>query len=138
MTTSLPASVPLPPPDATEKVICCEYCPVACGYKVYLWPAGTSGGAAASENALGVDFPTSPLSGKWISETMYNEIVVDGKPTSVVIIPDGDSEVVNVGGTHSVRGGALAQKLYTPTGPTSDRYTTPLLKVRGTSKSFRS
>ena len=47
MTSDVPASVPLPPPDAVEKVICCEYCPVACGYKVYTWPVGTSGGTKA-------------------------------------------------------------------------------------------
>ena len=32
---------PLPPVDATVRTIACEYCPVACGYKVYSWPVGT-------------------------------------------------------------------------------------------------
>jgi arsenite oxidase large subunit len=125
------AFVPIPPVDADMRTICCEYCPVACGYKVYQWPQGADGGPGASENALGVDFPTAALSGKWPSQNMHTTIDVGGQPTNVIIIPDGDSEVVNVGGTHSVRGGALAKKLYTKDGPTSDRYLTPLLKVNG-------
>ena len=112
-------------------VICCEYCPVACGYKVYKWPEGTEGGRGASENALGVDFPTGTLSGRWPSQNMHTVIEEDGQATNVIIIPDADSEVVNVGGTHSVRGGALAKKLYTKDGLTSDRYLTPMLKVNG-------
>ncbi|MFQ5968796.1 MAG: hypothetical protein ACE5MI_14525, partial [Acidimicrobiia bacterium] len=58
---AIPASVPLPPPDAAVHVICCEYCPVACGYKVYTWPVNRAGGREASENALDVDFPTTAL-----------------------------------------------------------------------------
>ena len=130
MTTEV-SSVPLPPVDAEMSVICCEYCPVACGYKVYKWPEGTEGGRGASENALGVDFPTGTLSGRWPSQNMHTVIEEDGQATNVIIIPDADSEVVNVGGTHSVRGGALAKKLYTKDGLTSDRYLTPMLKVNG-------
>ena len=130
MTTEV-ASVPLPPVHADVSVICCEYCPVACGYKVYKWPAGTEGGRAANENALGVDFPTGTLSGRWLSQNMHTVIEEDGQAVNVIIIPDADSEVVNVGGTHSVRGGALAKKLYTKDGLSSDRYLTPLLKVNG-------
>ena len=95
-----PAFVPLPPPDAEVKVICCEYCPVACGYKVYIWPAGISGGSAAAENAFGIDFPHGPLSGRWPSQNMHTVIERNGQEANVIIIPDGDSEVVNVGGTH--------------------------------------
>jgi arsenite oxidase large subunit len=125
------AFVPIPPVDADVRTICCEYCPVACGYKVYIWPEGSDGGATASENALGVDYPTAALSGKWPSQNMHTTIDVEGQATNVIIIPDGDSEVVNVGGTHSVRGGALAKKLYTKDGLTSDRYLTPMMKVNG-------
>lgn len=130
-TADLSASVPLPPVDAEVKSICCEYCPVACGYKVYLWPEGSSGGRAANENALGIDFPTPALSGNWPSQNMHTVIERDGQPTNVIIIPDAESKVVNPGGTHSVRGGALAKKLYTQDGLTSDRYLTPMLKVNG-------
>ncbi|MEE9414723.1 MAG: arsenate reductase (azurin) large subunit, partial [Acidimicrobiales bacterium] len=44
---------------------------------------------------------------------------------------DPDTEVVNKGGTHSTRGGQLAQKCYSETGLTSDRLTQPLLRVNG-------
>lgn len=54
-----------------------------------------------------------------------------GAPHHVIIIPDGDAKVVNVGGTHSVRGGTIAQKLYNPQKPTADRLQMPLLRVRG-------
>ncbi len=126
-----PSEVPLPPVDAEVHTTCCEYCPVACGYKVYTWPITTKGGPAADQNALGVDFPTQALSGRWPSENMHTVVRVDGELQNCIVIPDADSKVVNVGGTHSVRGGALAKKLYREDGPTSARYTRPLLKVDG-------
>ncbi len=125
------ASVPLPPADATVHSTCCEYCPVACGYKVYTWPVGRTGGPLAADNALGVDFPTSALTGRWPSETMHSTVRVGGAPHNVIIIPDADSEVVNVGGTHSVRGGALAKKVYDEKGLTADRLQHPMLRVSG-------
>ena len=129
--TASPASVPLPPPDAKESIICCEYCPVACGYKVYSWPVGQEGGIAADDNVFGRDFPVPVLSGDWISENMHTTATVDGAPSHVVIIPDSDTGAVNLGGTHSVRGGALAKKLYSPSGPTADRLQHPMLRVQG-------
>jgi len=71
--------VPLPPVDAKVTTTACEYCPVACGYKVYTWPVGTEGGPTAGENAFGVDFPTSPLSGRWPSPNMHNTVTIDGR-----------------------------------------------------------
>ncbi|HIE21085.1 MAG TPA: arsenite oxidase large subunit, partial [Acidimicrobiia bacterium] len=121
----------LPPPDAEVSIICCEYCPVACGYKAYTWPLGQDGGPNASENALGVDFPTPLLSGRWPSQNMHNVITRDGKLHNVIVIPDADTQAVNLGGTHSVRGGAIAKKFYNPNSPTADRFQTPLLRVRG-------
>ncbi|MDH3755295.1 MAG: arsenate reductase (azurin) large subunit [Acidimicrobiia bacterium] len=132
MTTDQPSAVPLPPADATTHTTCCEYCPVACGYKVYTWPLGRQGGTLADENALGVDFPATALSGRWISENMHNVVRVDGELQNVVILPDPDADVVNTGGTHSTRGGQLAQKCYSETGRTSDRLQQPLLRVNGT------
>jgi len=45
----VPASrVPLPPKDAEVFTTCCDYCIVACGYKVYRWPVGREGGQAAA------------------------------------------------------------------------------------------
>ncbi|MBI4475204.1 MAG: hypothetical protein HY646_21250, partial [Acidobacteria bacterium] len=49
--------VPLPPPEAEVFTTCCDYCTVACGYKVFRWPAGSEGGLKANENALKVDYP---------------------------------------------------------------------------------
>jgi len=129
--TTKDSRIPLPPADATVHTTACEYCPVACGYKVYTWPLAEEGGTAAADNAIGVDFPAGPLSGQWISETMHNVVRVDGDLHNVVVMPDGDTEVVNPGGTHSVRGGQLAQKCYTEDGLTSDRLKHPMLRVNG-------
>ena len=123
--------VPLPPPDAEVFTTCCDYCIVACGYKVYRWPVGTEGGVKASENALGVDYPVPPSSGKWISPNMHNVVTADGKEQNVVVIPDADADVVNVKGTHSIRGGCIAQKCYNPNTPTKDRLQYPQLRVNG-------
>jgi arsenite oxidase large subunit len=123
--------VPLPPPDARVQTTVCEYCPVGCGYKVYTWPLGADGGLAEDENAFGVAFPAGIQSGKWPSPNMHNVVMVGGEPQNVIVIPDADSKVVNVGGDHSIRGGAIAQKLYSSNKPTADRLTHPLLRVRG-------
>ena len=125
------AQVVLPPPDAKVVSTACDYCVVGCGYKAYTWPVDKEGGTKAQENALNVDFPTRPLTGKWISPNMHNIVEIDGAPHHVVVIPDGDTQVVNVGGDHSIRGGTLAQKLYSPDKPTRDRLQTPQLRIDG-------
>ena len=38
MNTALPSLVPIPPAAAEITQICCEYCPVACGYTVLIVP----------------------------------------------------------------------------------------------------
>ncbi|MBP88646.1 MAG: arsenate reductase (azurin) large subunit [Planctomycetaceae bacterium] len=121
--------VPLPPPDAEVLTTACDYCVVACGYVVYRWPVGKEGGPKADENALGVNYPVPASSGKWISPNMHNVVLVDGKQHHVIVIPDGDSKVVNVGGTHSIRGGCIAQKCYNPNSPTKDRLQFPQIRV---------
>ncbi|MFQ5848025.1 MAG: arsenate reductase (azurin) large subunit [Candidatus Methylomirabilales bacterium] len=123
--------VPLPPKDADVLTICCDYCVVACGYKVYRWPVGREGGPRAGENALRVDFPVAVNTGKWVSPNMHNVVMHEGRPHNVIVIPDADSKVVNVGGTHSIRGGCIAQKCYNPQKPTADRLQHPLLRVGG-------
>ncbi len=124
--------VPLPPTDAQVVTTACDYCPVACGYKAYIWPSGEEGGPRAGENALGQDFPTAAMTGRWPSPNMHTSVTIDGELKNVLIMPDPDAEVVNVGGNHSVRGGTLALKLYRPDGPTRDRLQRPLLRVNGT------
>ncbi len=123
--------VPLPPADAETLTTCCDYCIVACGYKVYRWPVGKVGGPKADQNAFGVDFPTAPLTGRWVSPNQHNVVSVAGKPHHVVVVPDADTEAVNLNGDHSIRGGCLAQKCYNPEKPTKDRLQHPMLRVSG-------
>lgn len=125
------AQVPLPPVGAKTVTTACDYCSVGCGYRVYTWPVGTVGGPDAADNALNVDFPVAVLSGSWISPNMHNVIQIDGTDHNVVVMPDWETEVVNVRGDHSVRGGTLAQKLYSPDKPTKDRLQQPQLRLDG-------
>src|SRR5918999_1064072 len=124
-------SVPLPPPDADVRTMSCQYCIVGCGYKSYVWPtAAPDGTPDAAGNALGADYPVGPLSGQWISPSMYNVIrKADGKDYHVAIVPDREC-VVNRG-DHSPRGGSNARGIWSPYGPTHDRLAYPLLKVAG-------
>lgn len=123
--------VPLPPPDAKVFPTGCDYCIVGCGYKAYVWPIGKEGGPKANQNAFGVDFPTPALSGYWITPNQHTVVLVDGKPHHAVVIPDVEMTVVNRGGNHSIRGGAIAQKCYSPHKPTRDRLKEPLMRVNG-------
>ncbi|MCP5094932.1 MAG: arsenate reductase (azurin) large subunit [Chloroflexi bacterium] len=122
--------VPLPPPNAKVVTTACDYCIVACGYKVYTWPEGQEGGPAASDNAFGTAFPAEGTD-IWYSPNQHNIVSVDGKPHNVVIVPDVDSEVVNTRGNYSIRGGTLALKCYNPDTPTRDRLADPLVRING-------
>jgi len=125
--------VPLPPKGADVLTTACDYCVVGCGFKAIRWPVGAKeGGPKADQNAMGLDFPRPPGSGGWVSPSMHNIVSHDGKPHHVVVVPDWEAKVVNIGGTHSIRGGAIAQKCYNPTTLTADRLKTPLLRVNGT------
>lgn len=124
-------NVPLPPPSAEVKTMSCQYCIVGCGYKSYVWPtAEPSGTPDAEGNALGADYPTTPLSGQWVSPAFHNVIrKKDGQDYHAVIMPDRECEVNR--GDHSPRGGTNAQAIWSPYGPTHDRLAYPLLKVGG-------
>lgn len=124
--------VPLPPKDADVLSTACEYCSVACGYKVYRWPVGDEGGTASADNAFAADFPVNILSGAWVSPSQHNIVRHQGQPHHVVVVPDKDATVVNIGGNHSIRGGTLAQKCYNPENRTSERLLYPMIRVRGT------
>ena len=104
-------SVPLPPADADIITTACDYCIVACGYKVYRWPVsgGKRGGPDASENAFAESFPVDPL-GSWVAPTQHNIVLHNGEPHHVVIIPDKDTEFVNPRGNSSIRGGPSPRK----------------------------
>ncbi len=123
---------PLPPVNAEVLTTCCDYCIVACGYKVYRWPVGTpDGGKKASENAFKTDFPSGPLQA-WVAPTQYNVGMVNGTPHNIVIIPDKDTKAVNFTGDSSIRGGCIAQKIYNPDKPTRDRLMSPMIRINGT------
>jgi len=126
------ATVPLPPKHAEVISTACDYCIVACGYKVYRWPVakGTDGGPKASENAFGVDFPVDTL-GPWVAPNQHNIVLHKGRPHNVVIIPDKEAEFVNVNGDSSLRGGCIARKCYNPQTPTRDRLRSPLIRIYG-------
>lgn len=122
--------VPLPPKGATVRTTGCAYCAVGCGYKVFTWPVGTEGGPAAKDNAFGENFPTG-FEGVWVGPNQHTVVSVGGKPHHCVVIPDPDATAVNPGGNHSIRGGTLALKCFTATGPTKDRLQFPQVRVRG-------
>jgi arsenite oxidase large subunit len=123
---------PLPPKNADVLTTCCDYCIVACGYKVYRWPTGSGdGGSKAAENAFGIDFPSATLQ-DWVAPAQHNVVMHNGKPHNVVITPDKDTTVVNTNGDSSMRGGLIAQKCYNPKTPTRDRLTTPMVRIYGT------
>lgn len=122
---------PLPPANAEVLTTACDYCIVACGYKVYRWPTNQpDGGMKASENAFGIDFPSGMLQ-EWVAPTQHNVVMHEGKPHNVVVIPDKNTKFVNTNGDSSIRGGLLAQKCYNPSTPTHDRLSSPMIRVHG-------
>ena len=111
---------PLPPKQAEVITTACDYCIVACGYKVYRWPLEmANGGSKASENAFGLDFPTAPLQA-WVAPAQHNVVMHKGKPHNIIVVPDKDAQVVSKMGDSSMRGGLLAQKVYNPSTGTRD------------------
>ncbi|HEA69247.1 MAG TPA: arsenate reductase (azurin) large subunit [Desulfobacterales bacterium] len=124
-------TVPIPPKDADVLTTCCDYCIVGCGYKIYRWPLGKRGGIKANRNAFGKDLPIELDKGGWVAPNMHNVVSYKGKPHHVVVAPDADIKVVNKGGDHSIRGGAIAQKCYSPGTPTRDRLKHPQVRLNG-------
>nr|ART90607.1 Aio-like related protein [uncultured proteobacterium] len=125
-------NVPLPPKSAEVITTACDYCIVACGYKVYRWPVagGHDGGPKAEENAFNTDFPVETL-GPWVAPNQHNIVLHNGEPHHVVIIPDKDTKFVNTDGDSSLRGGCIAQKCYNPQTPTRDRLKSPMMRIYG-------
>ena len=125
-------NIPLPPVGADVISTACDYCIVACGYKVYRWPVrgGAVGGPQAEHNAFGADFPVEVL-GAWVAPNQYNIVLHNNEPHHVIIIPDKDAKHVNPNGNSSIRGGAIAQKVYNPQTPTRDRLRSPMIRMFG-------
>ena len=88
--------VPIPPPNAEVFTTACDYCIVACGYKVYRWPVGKDGGPSAMDNALLADFPLEPL-GKsgvaWYGPNNHNVVMVNNKPHNIIVVADAETGV---------------------------------------------
>lgn len=125
-----PASVPVPPKDADVLTTACDYCIVACGYKVYRWPVGKDGDLKGN-NAFNATYPVPPMSGTWVSPNQHNIVTHNGREHHIAIVGDKDTTVVNVGGDHSVRGGTIAKKCYNPKTLTKDRLLYPQVRVNG-------
>ena len=122
--------IPLPPKNAEVLTTCCDYCVMACGYKVYRWPASApDGGPKASQNALNRNYPLGPLQGGWVGPNQFTQAVYNGKLYNLAVVADPDADVVNLGGGHSIRGGCIAQKVYNPRKPTQDRLKYPMVRI---------
>lgn len=122
--------LPIPPANAAEYNTVCQFCNVGCGYKVYVWPVGETGGVAANENAFKLDLtkPQLSLVGQSYTETMHSITVgKDGRQYHVVIVPAINSPINQ--GNYSYRGGSNALTVWSLDRGTQDRLTYPLLRV---------
>ncbi len=91
-------NVPVPPKDAEVLTTACDYCTIACGYKVYRWPVGKEGGVRAKDNALKTDLPSGGVMVPWASPSQHNVVRHRGRPHHVLVLPDFQATVVNPGG----------------------------------------
>ena len=113
-------SLPIPPKDAKVHNTVCQYCTVGCGYVVYTWPAGKSGGLSPAKNAFGVDLsqPQIPREGLCYSESMHSVIQkANGQNLNVAIVPAADSPI-NLRRDHSSRGATNALTTFSGARPT--------------------
>ena len=84
-----PDKVPLPPKNAEVITTCCDYCVMACGFKVYRWPVGAPhGGPKKNQNALGLDYPLFPGQGGWVGPNQYTQARWKGKLYNLAIVGD--------------------------------------------------
>ncbi len=120
--------VPLPPKGCDVFTTACDYCIVACGYKVYRWRVDEKMGTQ-NDNALESKFPVPMMSGNWISSNQHNIVMHNKEPHYVAVIADAQTTVVNKGGDHSIRGGTIAQKCYNPLTPTKERLLSPMVRI---------
>ncbi len=125
--------LPLPPPDARVDQTVCQYCTTGCGYTVYTWPIGRSGGPKPAQNAFGADFtrPQPAQAGVVYTEAMHSVALQDGRAVHVAVVPAADSPI-NRKRDHSSRGGTQARATFAADRPTRARLTTPLLRIGDT------
>ena len=124
------SNAPLPPPNAQVVETVCQFCIVGCGYQVYKWPVGKDGGPGPDQNAMGVDLREQQgPDGDWISPNMHAVVKDKAGAFNVAIVPDKSCSVNS--GLASVRGGGLAQTLYSPDRVTKARLGMPQLRESG-------
>jgi arsenite oxidase large subunit len=124
-------SLPIPPKEAKAQNTVCQYCTVGCGYVVYTWPVGKSGGLRPEENAFSVDLsrPQPLMAGLSYTESMHSVIQrANGQHLNVAIVPAANSPI-NLLRDYSSRGGANALTTYSSARPTRERLKTPLLRL---------
>ncbi|AFA38559.1 arsenite oxidase, large subunit [Pyrobaculum oguniense TE7] len=144
MSFRLTGRVPLPPPDAERYTTVCQFCNVGCGYDVYVWPAGASGGPRPGEHGVvykivdevygrelrpeSTDFskPLPPLSAKqgtpWISEAMVVRTIRrdwkrgrgTGEFMEAYVAQIPSPECPINMGDHSIRGGTNGERNWSP------------------------
>ena len=123
-------NAPLPPPNAQVVETVCQFCIVGCGYRVYKWPVGKDGGPGPDQNAMAVDLREQQgPDGDWISPNMHTVVKDKAGAFNVAIVPDKSCSVNS--GLASVRGGGLAQTLYSPDRGTKARLRMPQLREGG-------
>ena len=131
MSTKTKDRIALPPANAQKTNMTCHFCIVGCGYHTYKWDAGTEGGRAPNQNALGIDFrqQVPPLS-ITMTQAMTNTITDrSGKSWNIMIVPDKQC-VVN-SGLSSTRGGKMASYMYSQDGMGRERLQNPRVFTGG-------
>ena len=130
--------VPLPPPEADVLTTACDYCIVACGYKVYRWPVGKEGGSkAAAQRATASTIPSAPLTEQGGLDqpqpcTTWSP-PAGSRSTTSWWCPTRDTD----GGQPERRpqrsaAAVMAKKCYNPETPTRDRLQSiPMMRVGG-------
>ncbi len=120
------SQIPIPPANAQTFTTACQYCNVACGYIVKVWPVGDSAPQGGGQ------WPKMPMdaNGGWPSPAHFQKTIVNGVDSYVWIQPDKDC-VVNRG-DHSTRGGTNALTVYSPTptpfSDTTERILYPMMR----------
>lgn len=131
MSSKIKDRIALPPANAQKTNMTCHFCIVGCGYHAYKWDAGTEGGRAPNQNALGVDFRQQvPPLAITMTPAMTNTIKDRaGKSWNIMIVPD--KECVVNSGLSSTRGGKMASYMYSEDGTGRNRLHHPRIFTGG-------
>jgi hypothetical protein len=64
--------VPTPPPNAERYTTVCQFCNVACGYDVYVWPAGEEGGLKPGEYGVSLLAPPGVVHAPLVDNSLHH------------------------------------------------------------------